>query len=530
MAIKRYDATSDNTISNAFKQDLITRATGSNMGEADILEVFSIYGQSAVQGTGSEAGNNTQELTRFIIQFPVSGSSVGEIKADRTSGDIPASGSVQFYLRLYNAKHGQTLPRGAKYVIQAVSQSWSEGTGLDMEEYKNFGTSNWLQRKDETSWGVPGGEYHTASYTATNGTLPTYEITQDIGTEDFELNITSLVEEWIVGNQENYGLGVRLTASQEAYFSSSAGTDNTTTGVLHNVSGATRSYYTKKLFARGTEFFFKKPTIEARWNSSEKDNRGNFYYSSSLAPAADNLNTLYLYNYIDGQLKNIPDVGTGAVYVRIYSGSANNTEPSGTNLQLSEGGGVVSSQLFYVTGGYESVGIYTASLAITASTTPLTKLFDVWQSSTGVEYFTGSIIPKERVASQTNPTKEYVTTVQNLKFSYNTTENARFRIFTRPKNWNPNLYVKATSNIENTVIEDAYYKIIRVQDDFEVIPYGTGSEVLNYTRMSYDVSGNYFDLDISLLQSDAMYGLKFSYYVNGDYQEQPETFTFRVEN
>jgi hypothetical protein len=242
------------------------------------------------------------------------------------------------------------------------------------------------------------------------------------------------------------------------------------------------------------------------------------------------LNTLYLYNYIDGQLKNIPDVGTGAVYVRIYSGSANNTEPSGTNLQLSEGGDVVSSQLFYVTGGYESVGIYTASLAITASTTPLTKLFDVWQSSTGVEYFTGSIIPKERVASQTNPTKEYVTTVQNLKFSYNTTENARFRIFTRPKNWNPNLYVKATSNIENTVIEDAYYKIIRVQDDFEVIPYGTGSEVLNYTRMSYDVSGNYFDLDISLLQKDAMYGLKFSYYVNGDYQEQPETFTFRVES
>ena len=53
MAIKRYDATKDNTITNAFKQDLTTRGTGSNMGLSDILEVFSIYGQAAVQGTAA---------------------------------------------------------------------------------------------------------------------------------------------------------------------------------------------------------------------------------------------------------------------------------------------------------------------------------------------------------------------------------------------------------------------------------------------------------------------------------------------
>ena len=130
-----------------------------------------------------------------------------------------------------------------------------------------------------------------------------------------------------------------------------------------------------------------------------------------------------------------------------------------------------------------------------------------------------------------NPTKNYVTTIQNIKSSYKTTEKAaRFRLFTRFKNWNPNLYVKATNNIKNNIVEDGYYKLFRVQDDLEIIPYGTGSAVLDYTRMSYDVSGNYFDLDVSLLKKDAMYGIKFSYYVNGNYQEQPETFTFRVEN
>jgi len=42
MAIKRYFASKDNTITNAFKPDLTTRSTASNMGLADVLEVFSI--------------------------------------------------------------------------------------------------------------------------------------------------------------------------------------------------------------------------------------------------------------------------------------------------------------------------------------------------------------------------------------------------------------------------------------------------------------------------------------------------------
>ena len=49
--------------------------------------------------------------------------------------------------------------------------------------------------------------------------------------------------------------------------------------------------------------------------------------------------------------------------------------------------------------------------------------------------------------------------------------------------------------------------------------------------MSYDVSGNYFDLDMSMLEADYMYGIRFAYYNNsiGSYVEQPEVFKFRVE-
>ena len=43
MALKRYTAISDTTITNAFERNLETRGTGSNMGLADSLEIFSIY-------------------------------------------------------------------------------------------------------------------------------------------------------------------------------------------------------------------------------------------------------------------------------------------------------------------------------------------------------------------------------------------------------------------------------------------------------------------------------------------------------
>ena len=65
MAIRRYYAEKDNSITNAFKTDLInsgSRATGSNMGQADILEVFSLY------RTGSEVGaSEAQQLSLIHI-------------------------------------------------------------------------------------------------------------------------------------------------------------------------------------------------------------------------------------------------------------------------------------------------------------------------------------------------------------------------------------------------------------------------------------------------------------------------------
>jgi hypothetical protein len=528
MGIKRFFAVKDNAITNAYKSNLRLRGTGSNQGASDILEVFSLYGQAIDTNTTS----GSQELSRLLIEFPVSGTSAGEIKAARLAGDIPASGSVSFYLKLYNAKHSQTVPRSLKVNIMAISQSWSEGTGLDMEEYKDLGVSNWISRSSGNEWGKLGGEYHSSSYTAAGGTMPDYTFTFENGTEDLELDVTSLVEEWIAGTQENYGFGIFLTSSQEAYYSSSTGLD--ANNILHNPDGALDSFYTKKFFGRGSQFFFKKPSIEARWDSADKDNRGNFYYSSSLAPASNNTQTLFLYNYVDGQLTNIPD--TSVIYVQLFSGS---TSPEGTPISLSQGDYVTSNNLFVVTGGLSpTAGIYTASFATTASSTPLETIYDVWGSGNGAsaagtvqptQLFTGSFSPSSRQASETNTTPKYRSSISNLKESYSIDENARFRVTVSKKNKTPTVYTKAVESVSSEIVENAYFNVLRMYDNYVIIPFGTGSSSNEYTKMSYDLSGNYFDLDMDMLEPGYQYAIKLAYYLNNRYIEQEEIFRFKVE-
>lgn len=508
MSIKRYIATKDNTITNAFKSSLETRGTGSNMGLSDVTEVFSIYGQT----TSGSAATKTSELSRVLYEFPIT-SSAGNILADRTSGEIPASGSVSFFLKLYNAEHAFTLPRDFTLVVSAVSRSWSEGIGLDMEEYTDLDTSNWISASNGTAWTNYGGDYHAS---------PVYTSTFDDGTEDLEVDITELVEQWIKGSssggKNNYGIGLFLTSSQEAYFSSSSGQDDPIGYQLHNPSGAKESFYTKKFFARGTEFFFKRPIIEARWDDSKKDNAGNFYLSSSLASATDNLNTLYLYNLVRGQLKNIPAVGTNPILLSVYG------TLGGDKITLPIGGGVATNGDFNVTGGFVSTGIYSASFAYTGSAT---TIYPVWHSGS-TEFHTASAVTVDTFSSgDFNPNPKYISKITNLKPIYDTDELARFRLYVRQKDWNPTIYTKATTNIETEIIEDAYYKVFRVVDELEVIPYGTGS--LNHTRLSYDASGSYFDLNMDLLQPDYAYAIKFVYHVNGAYHEQQELFKFRVE-
>jgi len=618
MAIKRYYATKDNTITNAFKSNLSTRGVSGNMGQSDILEVFSIYGQAS-----ASAGGLSSELSRILIEFDTT-----TINQDRVSGLLPVSGNVSFFLNLYDAEHEQTTPKNYTLIVQPISQSWNEGLGLDMEEYSDLDASNYISASNGVPWAENSGrataiietvvkelltagtftltdaagtsttygfvtgvdvsanttEYtpgttvnigidgmasgdagatadqiitrinagtnigFTASRTGNNvlvtqntaGTVgektntqdsgmgsfvvnnftggsnvqggsyvtsSEYTFTQsfDTGFENLEVDVSHLVEDWIKGaansGLNNFGFGVRLTGSDET---------------------ETNSYYTKKFFARGSQFFHKRPTIEARWDSTKKDNRGDFYLSSSLVPASDNLMNLYLYNVVKGQLTDIPAVGSGSILVNIYSGSSS---PTGNKLLLPIGGGVAANGHTNITGSHVETGIYSCSFAYNSSS--ITTIFDVWHSAS-IEYHTGSVIDVQTFNSKNyNFDQRYVSKVTNLRSTYDKKEKARFRLYTRQKDWSPTIYTVANNKVETNIIDNTYYRFTRVSDNLEIIPFGTGS--LNHTRLSYDISGSYFDLEMNLFETDTVYELSFAYLINGSYVEQPEKFRFRVE-
>jgi hypothetical protein len=467
--IKRYFATKDNTITNAFDA-AGSRGTSANMGESDILEVFSIYGQ--VSGS---TGYSVEE-SRVIIEFDIS-----EISADTT---IPSN--AKYFLRLFNAEHGQTVPRGYQLEAHSVSGSWEEGLGLDMDDYLDLSYglgSNWLNREGSTTWDTEGGDV----YANTSSTQ-----TFDTGLEDLEIDVTEQVASWLDDSRVNDGFMIKLPTSL---------TDGT----------QQRSFYTKKFFARGSQFFHKRPVLEVRWDSSIQDDRINFYASSSLVPAAENFNTLYLHNYFRGQLVDIPAVGTGEIYVDLYETLGDSAETLCIDTPA--------------TGGWLETGIYTASVCVntTAST-----LYDVWHKD-GIEYHTGSIEVNQYSALSSLPNNNLVVSVSNKQDRYSTDNTSRFYFYIRQKDWSPSIYTVASTIPSSEVFENLHFKITKVVTNETIFDYDTTN---NSTLLSYDSRGNYFDLDIGMLEPNHTYQIELALYnvATKAYEQLSFKHKFRVVN
>ena len=71
MAYKKFFANKDNTITNASKFGGTTRATGSNMGLADSVEIFKLYGNITTSSV---------EQSRALFEFDTA-----EINTARTN-------------------------------------------------------------------------------------------------------------------------------------------------------------------------------------------------------------------------------------------------------------------------------------------------------------------------------------------------------------------------------------------------------------------------------------------------------------
>ena len=475
--IKRYKALSDTTITNAYKLGNLSRATGSNMGACDSLEVFALFNQ--------ESGAS-EEYSRILLKFDI-----GTIVSDRAQGDLPASGSVKFKLKAFDVAHVDTLPKGATLEILPVTTEWDEGYGKDLDNYTDPGIgslglgANWVNASSSSGGSVPwsslGGDY---DYSATS--------TQTIenGYENLDVDITVLVEDWISGARNNYGVGIKITGSQA------------------EASSKQISYYSKKFSARTSEYHFSKPIIQAEFDDTIKDDRGKFTISSSFLSATDNINNLYVYNYVNGALKSLP---VSTLYVKLF-------DSEGTELVITPVTPAVASQV--------STGVYSCALA---AVTADTDLNDVWYADAGCTefYHSGSVKVQPTAISNVNTAPTYVTNITNLKSEYSVDEVPRLRVITRNKNVPFNVYTVSNDNSVIDIVQ-VVYRISRVEDDLKILDYLTGSSANSATYLSYDISGSYFDFDMNILQPGYSYKFNLGIVQGEKVVETKKSFKFRI--
>ena len=326
---------------------------------------------------------------------------------------------------------------------------------------------------------------------------------------------------------KNYGFGIRITSSQE---------------------DDTRSYYTKKFFARSSEFFYKRPCIEARWDASSGDDRSKLYARHPNLSNAQNAQSLCLYNSVGGTLQNFtlanPDDGVGNpndqnVYVRFYRDEDMLNLASFQSYNPADESATAATEISTASPSAPNTntGVYKANFIMNETGS---QIYEKWFIATPntlsdptswVVLRTGSFALKQRTFDGNNTNKDYVLDITNLKNSYTRNEIARFRLYTRLKDWSPTIYSVASKALENEIVEQVYYKIFRVVDEEVIVDYGIGTSGNNreHTKLSYDESGSYFDFDMSFLESGYMYGIKMMFIINGEKKEQPEIFKFRVD-
>ena len=195
-----------------------------NFGKDQIIEVKKEF-----------FNKNFHHQTRGLVQF--SGTNFTNMSQSIVDGTIT---NPKFYLKLYEIEGNSKLSDNYTLAIQPISQSWTEGTGKFGDNPKNIIGCSWENRNniingDTTNWADNGGTILSVSSS-----------TQTFLNEssDIEVEVTDMVNMWLSGQEENYGMLIRVSASQE--------TDETT-------------FCNSKFFGRKTHTIYP-PRLEVRWD------------------------------------------------------------------------------------------------------------------------------------------------------------------------------------------------------------------------------------------------------------------------
>lgn len=461
------------------------RVTDANVGQAGTLDLFKLANESTITGfTGS-----VLEVSRLLIHFDLD-------PLRELTGSVLnfADSSFSARLKMSDVFGGQTLPSNFKLIAYPLNKEFDEGNGYDIGQFKDIDSSNFITASTGIVWDSEGANasgslgdssidiIEDGNFGNGNQNLFVVQSFSD-GTEDLNLDVTSIVSATLAGDLPDYGYRISFSGTQE--------TDEV-------------SRFVKRFTSRHANDPALRPRLEVFFDDSIQDDHRSFFF--------DLTSSLFLNNFHYGQPANI-----------IHNGQ----EITGANsliLHVSSGSGstyfekYVTASQFSIGGNFQD-GVYFANFAIgTNEASSIRSQIDfagfadfseIWESLDGSQgFFTGSFKANRvtRTAFDTVP-ERYNVVVRNNIGKYQKTEKARFHIFVQNPTENlPTL--KLPFQRKSLLFKNMFYQIRDVNSGKIQIPFET---IKNGTKLSVHDDGMYFDLYMDDLEIGRTYGIELRF-------------------
>jgi hypothetical protein len=501
------------TIARAFaKKDtwITEQSVTSNFGASPILEVWTKF--------NSTLTDPVKQRSRILIQCDLSALSSSIVSLAKYP-DPRTDSTVSAFLCIKNARHGGVQAENFTLDVFPLTASWSEGQGIDNDNFSQTGYANAISASNTNSWnydrGGTGGDVYIGW---DNRVYDSNSASQyfETGQEDLKVDITNYFKAYLnyatgtsvaAGGSADYGFLVRMSDAQECRTAGEA----TSAGVA--TATVSSSFYSKKFYSRQTNTR-KMPYIQMEWPGEIKDNRSSIVFGKTAS--------LYYYSLINSELTDLNGTGPFPGYV--------NLSGNGTSLAAAVGGNLTASR---ISKGVYKLAIGTATnggagssplTAINIAASSSTAFVDTWVVTTAGEQLSNSFtfdctLPIS--GSQDFKTANYEVSLANLNSRYEKGSLQRIRVFVRDKTTQWQAVTGTTTAMKNSVIQNGTVEIRElVTNDVEVPAFG----------LSFDKDGNYFDLDSSLLYNGMQYKPVLKLNAKGEilHFDRPEDWKFQI--
>ena len=475
------------------------RAEDANTGRAGTLDLFKLWDETTLKGTGS-----LNELSRILIKFDYH--KVHEL----TSSKINVAGSdFTALLKIFDIGAGNAVPANFNVAVFPLSQSFDEGIGKDVSSFGDLDACNFLTASYTDSadvlWNSSGANtagtlgdasidiIAQANFLDGNGQVNIIGEQKFVnGTEDLAIDITTLVSATVAGQLANHGFRISFSGSDE---------------------NDEKSRFVKRFASRHVADPLLRPRVEVSFADSHQDNHSNFFFDLS--------GSLFLNSYARSGAAHIVSgsaltaiTGSSCLHLKLVSGSFSKVISASQHT----GGTIDASGENFLT------GVYSASFAIPSNDTSVINgvdtlakyvatsgsiIFDeYWYSlDNSVGFHTGSIeIKRLPRFSGDFTTQEPVIHMTNAHSEYRKDDQIRLRIFGRDLKDERQSPVKVPINLKPVIFEQVYYRVRDVDSSRLIFDFGEDD---NSTRVSTDAEGMFFDFHIDVLPMGRVYEFEF---------------------